>query len=466
MISAFPDDFARRIQDQLGEESKLFWNALKHAAPRSGLRVNTLKINPEEFLRISPFSLQPLPWTKSGFLIPGDHEAGKHPYHTAGLYYLQEPSAMLVGEISPPRPGSIVLDLAAAPGGKTTHLASCMQGTGLLVANDPHPGRVQALSRNVERWGAVNSVVTCEAPHRLADFFGAVFDQVYVDAPCSGEGMFRISQSEMKQWSPSLVERSAALQDEILWHAARLVRPGGELIYSTCTFAPLECEGTISRFLQARNDFQIEVIPDLEGTSPGVPEWGSGLGDLSRTLRVWPHLSPGEGHFAALLKRAGGEEKPNHGNMSRITEKNNPDSGLYREFYERHINPADAPEAIHPDSPHLVQFGGRYYALPEQNLSLEGLNIIHWGWWLGTFKTKRFEPAHALAAALNPQAALDRQILPIGSRELESFLKSLPFRNEGPKGWVLVCADRFPLGWGKRVNNRIKSFLPDWLRRP
>lgn len=239
--------------------------------------MNTLKLTQEQFHRITPFVLgEQIPWAPSAFLMEGEEKPGKHPYHRAGLYYLQDPSAMSPAELLAPQPGERVLDLAAAPGGKTTHLAALMQGRGLLVANEIKTKRVGHLAQNVERWGAGNVAVTNETPENLADHFGAYFDRVLVDAPCSGEGMFRKDMGARADWSLEMVQGCAARQGNILRVAGKLVKPGGFLLYSTCTFAPEENEGAIAGFLGEFLDFEVAVLPRYPGFIAGRPDW---LGD-------------------------------------------------------------------------------------------------------------------------------------------------------------------------------------------
>ncbi len=457
--------YQARINEQLREEAAQFWEALASQPIREGLRVNTLKLSPETFQQLSPFPLNPLLWTKSGFALgETKSQPGKHPFHAAGVYYLQEPSAMAVAEILAPRPGERILDLAAAPGGKSTHIASLMNNQGLLIANDPHPKRAQALTRNLERWGAHHTTITTETPNRLAEQFGPFFDRVLVDAPCSGEGMFRKSPRERAQWTPNLVERCAAQQDDILWHAARLVRPGGTLVYSTCTFAPLEDEGTIARFVEKRPDFEVFPIPKRGGLAPGRPAWGNGNPKLSGAARLWPHLLPGEGHFIARLQRSpkASEIQPAPGWLPRPLSKES--QSYYQNFFAETLKAENTPEFIHPNSKRLAQFGDRLYAIPAHLPDLRGLSVIHWGWWLGTFKTKRFEPSHALAMGLNAKAARMSLSLSAEDRDTIGFIRGLPFRVDGPPGWMLITVEGYPLGWGKRVQNRIRSHSPRWLR--
>ena len=261
----------------MGDEYNAFLASL-HLPPASGLRVNTLKIASPEFLDLSPYEIAPIPWSSSGFTIESSEgidttPPGKHPYHSAGLYYLQEPSAMAVAEVLAPQPGEKVLDLAAAPGGKATHLAALMKNTGLLVANEIHPKRVWDLVENLERCGVTNTIVTNEIPQKLADHFEGYFDRVLLDAPCSGEGMFRKSELARMEWKPELVQSCSIRQSSILEQAARMVKPGGHLAYTTCTFSAEENEGVISKFIAQHPEFELEIIQPAIGFQPAKPDW-------------------------------------------------------------------------------------------------------------------------------------------------------------------------------------------------
>ena len=265
-----PPAFLARMQRLLGDEYPAFL-ASYDQPPTSGLRANTLKLSAAAFQAISPYPLAPLPWCPSGFLIESQPAStplppGKHPYHAAGLYYLQDPSAMAAAEVLAPRPGEKVLDLSAAPGGKSTHLAALMGNQGLLVANEIHAQRAWDLAENLERCGVRIAAITNETPARLAEHFGAFFDRVLVDAPCSGEGMFRKSEAARREWQPEMPAACAARQSAILEEAARLLRPGGHLAYTTCTFAPEEDEAVIGHFLASHPDFTL--LPIFLSPSP------------------------------------------------------------------------------------------------------------------------------------------------------------------------------------------------------
>jgi 16S rRNA C967 or C1407 C5-methylase (RsmB/RsmF family)/NOL1/NOP2/fmu family ribosome biogenesis protein len=468
-----PDEFLSRMKNQLGADYAAFL-ASYDQPPSVGLRVNTLKLNPEKFASLFPEPMEPNPLASSGFVLPSDFRPGKHPYHAAGLFYQQDPSAQAVAELLAPQPGERILDLAAAPGGKTTHLAALMQNRGLLVANDISPRRVRDLARNIERWGARNVAVTNEAPENLADHFGAAFDRVLVDAPCSAEGVFRKDPSARSKWQPKLVESCALQQDFILQEAARLVRPGGILVYSTCTFSSQENEGTLARFLIEHADFELVPAPKIPGADQGHPEWleslpspppphpwgeGRALASwgLEGAVRLWPHKTPGEGHFIAILRRKG--VTPPHSPLSA------PQPGtLPKEAADDFARFCAETLSVQLPPDRLALRGSQLYLLPEGMLDLTGLRVIHWGWWLGTAKKNRFEPSHALAIGL--QAEDVQQNLPLGSddAELMRYLRGEVLPSPGSDGWVLVTVDGHPLGWGKRVQGRLKPHFPSWLR--
>ena len=484
-----PDGFLERMRSLLGDEFGAFV-ASYDRAPMAGLRVNTLKISVEAFRTAAPFDLTPVPWCPTGFTLPDEQPAGKHPWHAAGLYYLQEPSAMAVAELLDPQPGERVLDLAAAPGGKATHIAALMGDQGLLIANELHPKRAWILAENLERWGASQVAITNESPERLADRFAGFFDRVLLDAPCSGEGIFRKSAAARREWSPALVRGCAQRQSLILGHAARLVRPGGRLVYSTCTFAPEEDEAVIAGFLAAHADFDLVEPPGRPGFSPGRSEWiGSGSGfsgadsaparynssltpgtppsrpenlPLRFAVRLWPHTGPGEGHFIAVLQRRAGADGPTPTPKPwRIVPLPRPVEQAYRAFCAANL-------ARPPAADWLALVGAYLYVLPDDLPDLTGLRILHPGWWLGVVKKDRFEPSHALALRLPPSQVHRRADLPAdnpdGLSRLHAYLRGEGFRGPGEDGWLLVSVDGFPLGWGKRMQGTVKSRYPKGLR--
>lgn len=461
-----PSLFLERMSHYLKDELPAFASALE-AAPVSGIRINTLKLSPEQFKGFAPFPLgKPVPWCPSAFLLNTEDRPGRHPYHMAGLYYLQDPSAMAPAELLAPQPGERVLDLAAAPGGKTTHLATLMQGEGLLVANEIKNKRVGHLAQNVERWGAGNVVVTNETPERLADHFGAYFDRVLVDAPCSGEGMFRKDMGARADWSPEMVAGCAVRQSNILEVAAKLVRPGGYLLYSTCTFAPEEDEGVINGLLSGFTDgnglalFEVLALPRFPGFMPGQPEWlDAGATEVATTLagavRLFPHRLDGEGHFACLLRKKDGEAEERVQEQRRIR-LSKEFWGLWREF---------AGEVLSVDftEERLRVVGERLYFVPPQNPDFGRLRVVHPGVWLGTFKKGRFEPAHPLALFLKTGQARNTLELAPDGREIAAYLRGegLPAQTTG---WTLVTVSGFGIGWGKGVQGTLKNHYPHgWM---
>ncbi len=458
----------KSIDSLLKDDAAQFWQAFSLSSPAIGLRINPDKTEMKTLKKELAVDFTTLPWEENGYLVHGAESLGKHPYHAAGIYYLQEPSAMAPVQILDPQPGERVLDLCAAPGGKTTQIHSRMNGEGIIIANDPNPHRVQALGLNIERWGARNISVLCETPQKLVDHFGGYFDRVLVDAPCSGEGTFRTHPGEIKKWSLKFSQRSAGIQDEILWFAGKLVRPGGCLVYSTCTFNQLENEGTILRFLEKDPGFNLDLIPKVDGFSPGIPISGRDPVDLTKTVRIWPHLTDGEGHFVARMQKTGNKSQ----SIPRArTADNTFDaelSAMYQSFFENNLLLTSRTDGISPGSRELGVFGNRLYRIISGSPDLEGLNIRHWGWWLGTFQSDHFIPSPALAAGLKRE---DVQIVlefSIGDTDLASYQRGSPIKipenGHQPGSWVLVTIASNPLGWGKVQKGRLKSYFPKWLR--
>ncbi len=444
----------------LGAEADAFLASLQRPSP-VGLRVNTLKCNPERFQQLSPWRLGPVPWCASGFLL-GDATArpGLHPLHRAGVYYLQDPSAMAVAEAATPEPGDWVIDLAAAPGGKATHLASLMK-RGLLVANEVTRGRVRALGENLERCGVRGALITQSGVGELARRWGAVFDRVLLDAPCSGEGMFRKSAEALSQWSTYLVRSCAARQNGLLAEAARLVKSGGVLVYSTCTFAPEENEAVVARFLRETPEFELEPLPHRSGVRPGRPDWiAEPSAGLEHTARFWPHLVPGEGHFVARLRRTDGPER----RVKPATFA--PPPRQARDLWGAFVRETFADDPA-PDAP-LTLRGDQLIALPQAVPDLAGVQTLRSGLWLGTLKKNRLEPSHSLALALTPPELSGARTLELSpdSPELTRYLHGDVLGAPGENGWLLVTVAGFALGWGRRSQGTVKNFYPKGLRQP
>jgi 16S rRNA C967 or C1407 C5-methylase (RsmB/RsmF family)/NOL1/NOP2/fmu family ribosome biogenesis protein len=447
-----PDEFLARMQGLLGDEFAAFVATFEQPEHR-GLRVNTLKLSGEDFSRKRPFALEPVgDFEPAGFRIVDESQPGSHPYHAAGLYYLQEPAAMTVAALMQPQPGEWVLDLAAAPGGKSTHIASLLGDEGLLVANDVDRGRVRFLVENLERWGARNVLITNSAPEQLARAWGALFDRVLLDTPCSGEGMLR--RLGKLEWSAAIVAACARRQDLILPAAAALVRPGGTLIYSTCTFSSEENEEVIGRFLNNHADFELLNLPHFDGFARGIgPEFAG-------TVRLWPHRFKGEGHFVAMMRRNGGtEERRSGGERSPLLLRPSAPLHYWREF-------ADAVLQVDWDEERLGVWNGRLFLLPESTPGTKSVRVVRSGVELGELRKGYFKPGHHLALTLRPEEVGVAVDFALEDERVGLYLAGHDVPVAGLPGWVLVRVNGFGLGWGKGVNGRLKNHYPHHLRRP
>jgi NOL1/NOP2/sun family putative RNA methylase len=437
-----PAEFLTRMEAMLGPEYPAFLSSLERPLQK-GLRLSRRKA-----LSKVPFVTEPIPWTENGYYYDPDTRPGKHPYHEAGLYYLQEPSAMAPAGLLSPQPGDRVLDLCAAPGGKSTQLGDMLEGQGLLVANEINPKRAKILSRNIERMGIPNALVLNMHPRDLEGRFPEFFDKILVDAPCSGEGMFRKEEAAVTDWSQATVEMCAGRQAEILDSAAKMLRPGGLLCYSTCTFSPEEDEGAVAAFLSRHPDFHI-VHVDAPWFAPGDPQWTSlETPELSDTFRLWPHRLSGEGHYAALLQRDG------DGSVSPLSPPASvPMPKELSDFLE-------ALEITLPEG-RLISFGPSLYLVPEALPELRGLKVLRPGLELGQVKKGRFEPAHALALWLS--TAKTTADFPADSQEILQYLQGQVL--SGPQtGWTLVTVDGLSLGWAKGSGGQLKNHFPKGLR--
>ena len=513
---ALPKAFVEKMQGLLGDEAEEFLKSYDEIR-RFGLRLNPLKCGDEipGYVR----ELKKIPWAKEGYYYGEDMRPGKHPYHEAGLYYIQEPSAMAVAEALDPKPGERILDLCAAPGGKSTHLAGKMGQKGLLVCNEIHPARAKILAQNVERMGIANGVVTNMEPAGLVEPFREFFDGIVVDAPCSGEGMFRKDENARNEWSPDHVILCANRQDGILDCAADMLRPGGRIAYSTCTFSPEENEQAIARFLERHPDFHAERPACAEFFAPGRPDWANGAEETAKTVRIWPHKVDGEGHFLALLVkdgdaccacgqelaevvdyavecfgRSGKDEKKKRGgkggakNAGRGGAKNAGKAGSagsagnsgLEDFYD-FCEDLLVDSGVMTAGRKFLTFGENLYLVPEEMPDMAGLKVLRPGLHVGTLKKGRMEPSHALALFLKKEDV--NRYLEIGSGELaERYLKgetltipeadpasgdaALPNVYGTAKGWMLVTADGYSIGFGKADRGVLKNHYPKGLRKP
>lgn len=454
-----PQEFKERMEKMLGEEYPYFLESYDQEKYQS-LRLNPLKTEPETFLCNAPFELKKVPWAEFGYYYGADVQPGKHPYHDAGVYYIQEPSAMAPAEYIEAQPGEKILDLCAAPGGKSTQIAGQMKGEGILICNEIHPARAKILSENVERMGIRNAIVTNETPQKLADTFVEYFDRIMVDAPCSGEGMFRKNEAACEEWSLENVELCATRQAEILDCAASMLKPGGRIVYSTCTFAPEENEGSISRFIEAHPEFSIVKVKKGEGMSAGNPAWTNQPAEhIEDTIRLFPHKIHGEGHYVAVLQKAGEENQQYEGYVRGGEEK-----GLKEKECKEYLE--FRKETLKADLTGIyVKFGDQLYLAPEHTPVLKGLKVLRPGLHLGTIKKNRFEPSHALALALSKDEAQHVFALFSTEREVFAYLNGQTLNGEGEKGWYLMTVDGYSIGWGKLAGAVMKNHYPKGLRR-
>ena len=444
-----PQPFIDEMQSLLGEDFSSFIKSYEEPYTKA-LRLNTRRIDIVDRARMSRISTgsdtpEMVSWCSSACYYEGD-KPGKSVLHDLGAYYIQEPSAMLPATLLDINgSGQKVLDLCAAPGGKTTQIADLMNGRGLLVANEIIPGRATTLSENIERMGVENAVVVNARPHDLAGRFCAYFDRILVDAPCSGEGMFRKHPEAAGEWSMENVRICAARQDMILDDAADMLAEGGRIVYSTCTFSKEENEGAVQRFVSRHPDF---AILDM--------------------YHIYPHTHRGEGHFAAVLERidtvntAGGFTKPAKPN--RLTREN---QKLLDDFLQSTLSPDCRYRHRAEDVPErLMLFGDSLYIVPDVMPDIKGLKVLRAGLKLGAFKKARFEPDHALSHALSYSDALYAVNLDSESTEAKKYITGMTLSCDANiKGWCLVCVDHLGLGWGKAAGGVIKNHYPRGLRR-
>ena len=425
-----PEAYLERMRAQLGENEFVAYLAAMERQPRRALRVNLLKTTAEDLCAQADFSLTPTGILPECFFFEDDVAIGRHPLHAAGLCYVQEPAAQAPAALTKAEAGMTVLDLCAAPGGKTTQLAAMMQNTGLLVANEPVRSRAEILAGNIERLGVRNALVTCMRPDALAGVLGACFDVVLVDAPCSGEGMFRKDEVAIREWSVEHVLACAARQEQILESAALLLKPGGRLVYSTCTFSREENEGAMEQFLSAHADFS-----------------------LVESKRMYPHSSVGEGQFMAVLVRAGAVASVA---SAALTAPAGAAVPAFEAFWRETFVIEQPVSMLLPDGRVLI---------PPQLLprELRGLHVVRAGVLAGELKNGRFTPDHALALAY-PASAF-RATVPLEAGTLTRFLAGETVAcNPALSGWCPATVLGHPFGWGKAVEGVLKNHIPKGLR--
>lgn len=437
--SNLPESFKESMREILKEEYNAF--EASYDGPRYvGLRYNPLKASREEFLSAVPFKLEPVDWATEGFYYDPEERPGKSALHEAGAFYIQEPSAMSAVAALDPQPGDRVLDMCAAPGGKSTQIAGRLMGRGLLVSNEYIRDRARILSSNIERMGVTNACVINESPDGVSARFPAFFDKILVDAPCSGEGMFKKEENALGEWSPENVKMCHERQLMILDEAAKCLKAGGVLVYSTCTFNKIENEGTVEAFLNSHPEFALE-----------------------KTERFWPHKIKGEGHFVARFKMAGEpvvkEEKPLPLSASATKQLKE-----LKDFLSNELSLTDECIDRLTSARRLEAFGDNLYLLPSGITTFKGLKVERPGLWVATVKKNRLEPSHSLALALRPSDV--KVSVALSDDEADRYIEGNTLNcDPSVKGWVLLTVRGFSLAFGKASGGVIKNHYPKGLRR-
>lgn len=444
-MNALPDAYIAQMKRLLGEAGFFAYEQSLARPAERALRVNLLLFPDGRPPCAIEGMGESVPWARGAYFVEGDARPGLSPLHEGGLYYLQEPSAMTAVSALDPRPGERVLDLCAAPGGKSTQIAALMGGRGLLVCNEPVPSRAQILSRNVERMGVRNAVVTSAMPGELAPRFSAFFDRVLVDAPCSGEGMFRRQIEARSEWSENAPRGCADRQMDILEQAARMLAPGGRMVYSTCTFNDTENEGVLDRFLALHPEFALA----------GLPRADRGY------MHLYPHEMRGEGHFVSLLQKRADACAPEREFAAKVRPA--PRGSRGRALESVTLPPVLARGVTFE---RLHSAGGCLWSLPEglELARLDGLRVLRTGLLLARSEGRRAEPDHALAMALRPGEALQTAQL---TREQAALYQAGEALDLGDlaAGYTLVCCEGVSLGWGKQAGGLMKNHYPKGLRR-
>lgn len=438
MSIQLPENYIQQMKELLKDDFEAYMQSFEQER-YYGLRINTNKISVEDFLKISPFPLEPIPWTDNGFYYQGDQKPAKHPYYYAGLYYLQEPSAMLPAQVLPIEEGEYVLDTCAAPGGKSTELAAKLQNTGLLLSNDISTSRCQGLIKNLELSGSYNTWVCSEDLIDLSKRFAETFDKILVDAPCSGEGMFRKEPHLISSWQERDDTYYPPIQKEILSCAIDMLKPGGMIVYSTCTFSTKENEEVIQDALHRHSDLHLVPIPKQPGFSSGI--------GMEECVRLFPHKIKGEGHFVALLQKEGNASK-------KIGKRENISLPEYfKEFLQ--MCSFDFSKGCFSIKNDKIIWS------PQQLSEQKRWRLLRSGLICGEIKKNHFEPSQAFALALKKEEFKNTADLSVDDPRVIKYLKgeTIDIKNQDTtsKGWILVCVDGFPLGFGKIDKGIIKN---------
>lgn len=446
-----PTEFLERMEKMLGNEYRAFLENYENNRYQA-LRYNALKKRQEEFVQKKYFTLEPVLWEENGYYYKEGEKPGKHPYHEAGVYYIQEPSAMAPVHFLEPKPYEVILDLCASPGGKSTQIGTKMNGKGILFSNEIHPQRAKILSENMERMGIPNSIVLQETPRRLAERFPEFFDKILVDAPCSGEGMFRKNEEAVEEWSLENVLNCANRQDEILDNASGMLKPGGRLVYSTCTFSEEENEDCIRRFLERHPDFSVKKVSLADKMVQS--EYG---------IRLWPHKIKGEGHFLSVLEKDGVLESGKDVVCYKVWKGQS--ISAYKDFYDFcKENQLFDCEMADFEKGTYIAFGEQLYLLPKNTPDLDKLKVLRPGLHVASLKKGRIEPAHALSHILSGEDMKHSISFGADSIQVRQYLHGQTISVTDVKGWVLVCVDGYGLGFGKASGGILKNHYPKGLR--
>lgn len=443
-----PEKFEIRMKNMLKDEYSSFLKSMDETPIFTGIRINFSKTDAEKAVLKEFGDLECVPWCKNGYYADKSKISGNHPYHIAGLFYFQEPSAMSAVSALPINENDYVLDLCAAPGGKSTQAGALLSKNGLIVANEIIKNRANILSDNIERFGLTNAIVTNESPQKLAEKFPHFFDKIIVDAPCSGEGMFRKEPQAADGWSIEHTRSCALRQRHILDSAMKMIKNNGYIVYSTCTFAPEENEQICAYLLE---NYNVELVnpPSLSMLSEGRNEWTPSDMDVTSSRRIFPHKHKGEGHFVALFHYLGNEEFP-----QKATKIKQADSSLYREFEKKFLN-------ITLDGDFML-FGENLYLKPK-NIDIDKIKTLRAGLHLGMYKKNRFEPSHALCLALKKEDFKNYLDFPCDSDQLKNYLMGGTLECKAD-GWCAVTVNGFPIGWGKASGGILKNHFPKYLR--
>ena len=446
--------FLSRMQTLLGEDYPAFLTAMTEGEAEHAFRVNTVKLTVEEFSSLSPLGGARIPYAADGF-YHNEEKIGRHPYHHAGMVYSQDPGAMSALSAVEIKAGWRVLDTCAAPGGKSAQLASAIGADGVLVSNEYVPSRCKLLVGNIERLGIPNALVLNGEVASLAERFPAYFDLTVVDAPCSGEGMFRKSDDAREMWSEENVRACAARQKEILSHAAKTVRAGGYLLYSTCTFAPEEDEEQVADFLDAHPDFRLCPVAErlLPYTAAGISVRGR---DLSACRRFYPHLAPGEGQFVALLQKTGDpKERPAPAYRDAAERPSKADAAILSAFFADTLGDAAMAERVRSLRGNLV--------LPP-DLPLPPQGVFAAGVLVGEIRKGVLFPHHQLFSAYGKRFSR-RLSLTLDDPRVNAYLHGDVIPADLANGYAAVLIDGCPLGGAKIVDGVAKNLYPKGLRQ-